>query len=695
MPMHGIFRTASARARRPGGGVKRALVLTTCLAAMVSGVDARADMMAMAHMQARGAASEHVDAILAGNKALAPENGAAPAGQVVVDLTDPDVVAQAQAQAQKAGNASLYNDFFRFAAAVQKVRRLHADTLNIPHGTYHIYPTAGLPNGAGLIQLSDLSHVTIEGNGSTLLFASIGTAAAPLLSVHPRGGIVFTRTDHITLHNVVLDWSEPLAVPVTVSGSPGGRQTLTVDPAYPIDPAVPMPIRIFIPFDVVHRNYGLAREMSPADLAAWYAPYQPGGAMPYTCPAAASNAAASACFQHQSGQVYVFGPSERFGPVPPHAGNFLASVRDNGFGAVIVGGASSFVTLDGVVVYSSPGQGIQLINAGQGLHVVRCRVVRKPDELLQPGEPKRLISTLSDALNVITSGGDVVIEDSEFAFSGDDTLNIRSDMRGGQAADGATLMATQAAVANYYRAGSTVDLYANGGRDLVARHVPVAQVVPPAPGQNLYRVMLQPGAVQLQPGTNYLIRDPDWDSGRVVVRNNWFHDNSERGAVVHGSNVAIINNRFERSAETAIELLYDNVSGHPEGPPASDVVISGNTIRDSNVHWFDSARRSFAAPAAIAVYFQARSAFVASQPLAEGNIAAHSIMITDNAIDSVPGAGILVSQADDVTIARNHLTQTGLHAFNMPLIDGHSIAVEYTTNLHMQENVTDKPVVVH
>lgn len=380
--------------------------------------------------------------------------------------------------------------------------------------------------------------------------------------------------------------------------------------------------------------------------------------------------------------------------MPPDPDNFLATVRENNFGAIVVDGGSSFLTIAGVTIYSSPGSGIGLINAGPVIHIVHCRVVRKPDALLRPGEPKRLVSTLSDGMDVITSGGDVVIEDSEIANEADDGLNIRSDLRSSQAVSGNTIQATSAAPNNYFKVGELLDIYSVNGRFQVASGVPIISVTALGGPKRIFTLVFGAGTPALQTGSSYLVRARDWDSTRVLVRNTWFHDNSERGVVVHGSDVTIVNNRFDRTAESAVELLFDDSSGHPEGPPANNVVVSGNVIHDVNSNWFDPAIRQEAPPAAIAVLFTSRSALGVNHAFAGGNVAARHIAITDNVIDSVPGTGIFVSQAKDVILERNYLTRTGQHAFGIPLVDGRSIVVEQAASLHAADNAANSAIVL-
>ena len=627
------------------------------------------------------------------NTALAQDNQVPTSFQKVVSLADPDVMAQATAMSDKKGHNGLYLDYYRFAVAVNKVRTTHADLLDIPKGTYHLYPPSDVPSYLGVLELRDLSHVVIDGHGSTLLFAYLGSADAPLANVHLRGGIDIEHTDHFTLRNLIIDYDEPLAVPVTVSGNPGS-QMLTVDPAYPIDPAMPLPLRIFFPFDVAHRTFNYSRDMSSNDLSAWLIAHGRGGAMPYTCLPPSSGTSPSTCFRYTGGQTYAFGSNERISPVPRGAGNFIASVRDGNYGAVIVAGNSTHLNLDGLTIWSSPGGGIIIGAAGDAIHISHCRVVRKPDALLQPGEHKRLLSTLADGINVLTSRGGVVIDDSEIGNQADDGLNIRGALRNGTAVGHATIEAPSSGDSSYWRVGGLVDVFGDKGNRTIASGVAIARVDPPAQGKTLYTIYLGPGSAAMQPGQTYAIAPRDWGTSNVVVRNTWFHDNSERGIILHGNNIAILNNRFDRTAESAVQILYENKSGELEGLPATNVVIAGNVIHDVNVHWFDSGTRSVAAPAAIAVYMERRADFGASSGFTDGDVVPRHIVISDNTIDKVPGVGILVSQADDVTLERNHVSSTGLHNFGQAAIDGNAILVEHVTRLHAADNSADARIVL-
>jgi hypothetical protein len=637
-------------------------------------------------------AGERLAALVAANLALSPENAEPTTFHSVVSLNDPDVVANARALSGQAGHNGLHYDYFRFRAALNKLRNIHADKLDIPKDTYRIYPPNTVKNYGGLVDLSNIHHAVIEGNGATLLFSYYGKAAAPLAGVIARAAVRLGHSDHIVVRDLVIDYDEPLAVPVTVGGTAGsGPQTLTVDRAYPIDAGSPLPITVFGPFDTTRRTFNLSRDMSPGDLAAWTTEYSRAGKMPYTCSTENQSATApTSCFRYTGGQTYVFGPTEHISPIPPSRGNFIATLRDNNYGAVIIDGFSTYVTLEGITIYTSPGEGIALVGAGKAVRVSHCRVIRKPDALLAPGEPRRLISTLADAIGIYTSAGDVVIEDSEFGNQADDGLNIRSDMRRYLATGGFSLNTTSTADPAYLRVGGLVDVFDAQGQNLIAANIPIISASAlPKPGN--FAIELAHAMPVLQPGKIYHLRVRDFDSARVIVRNSWFHDSSERGVVIHGDNVAVVNSKFERLAESAIQVLYDNQTGNPEGPPAYNAIIADNTISDVNVHWFDPSLRFGAPPAAIAVYAAARSAFSSSQMALPGAPPVRHLVIANNTVTNVPGAGIVVSQADDVILAQNHVTQAHRHQFNIPAIDGNGILVEQVTHFTGSGNATDKP----
>ena len=489
MTIHSRNAAIVSSAQRVVSSLALAAMLTIAFSAFVQAAVAQP---APAMPVVQGESLRRLNAMLASNLALSPENQAPTTFHNAISLADADVVARAQTLSAQAGHNGLHYDFFRFRALFDKARAIKADKVDIPAATYHIYPPVNLPAGQSLIEASLLSHVVIDGHGATLSFVSTGTPEAPLDKTYPRAGIHFGRSDHTTLRNLTVDWSDPLAVPVRISGTgqPGSPQTLTVDPAYPVNAALPIPLRGVMPYNVDQRQFIRSRDLGADGYAAWAKAYSPSGAMMYLCPPAASGVPASACFRYMGHQVYAFGTNEHLSPLPPKPGNFLAGVRDNNFAAIVADGATSYLTLSGITIYSSPGQGVVIVNAGKAIHVTHVRIVRKPDAMIAPGEPKRLISTLSDGMDVINSAGDVVVEDCEIANQADDGFNIRAAMARADVVDAHTVNVRAGAVANFYRVGGLVDVYDDKGINLIAANVAITTVAPPTPGKGLFTVGL-------------------------------------------------------------------------------------------------------------------------------------------------------------------------------------------------------------
>ncbi len=681
--------------------VWRKLALATMLASAVSGLPVAASGQAIVAgatvapgvtlPAVSGVAADRLAALVASNLALSPENMAPATFRTPVSLADPDVVAAARAQSDKAGHGGLHYNYYLFRAAIAKVHRLNADYLDIPAGTYRIYQPLDMAKGTGIVDLSHLSHVVVDGHGANLLFYYYGKAIAPLISVVARAAVRLSGSDHVVLRNLVIDWDEPLVVPITI-GEQNGRQAMFVDPAFPVDPGSPLPITSFGQYDIARRSFQISRFVSQGDRDALHQLMSPGGQAPWTCTTHTSDGQPTPCYNYVGNQTYLFGPTEHFRPVPPSAWNFTARVRDNNFGAVIIDGRASFITVDNVTIYSAPGLGLGIIGAGPAMHINNVHIKRKPDALLRPGEPKRLMSTTADGINVLTSGGDVVIENSEVSNQADDGINIRSLMSPYKATAPFALDTPQTLDKSYMPVGSTVDLFDDRAQNLLAAKVQVTDVQF-RPATHTYSVTLAPTIAPLVPGKTYRVRVRNTDSARVIVRNSRFGNNSERGVVVHGSDIAVVNNVFEQTAESAVQVVYDNRTGNPEGPPAENLIVAGNYIHDANCQWFDPALRSIAPPAAIAVYNEARHGFVADMGLAPGTAMASHLVISDNIIDYVAGAGIVVSQAKDVVLERNRVTNANQTTYGLPLIDGHGIVVEQTSNLQRAENAANAMLV--
>ena len=87
----------------------------------------------------------------------------------------------------------------------------------------------------------------------------------------------------------------------------------------------------------------------------------------------------------------------------------------NGFALVV--NWSNDIDLERIHILSGPGMGIAVQNAAgyHGFRLADSRIVRGAG---------RLISTASDAINISAFAGDVIVENNEIAYQGDDGINV-------------------------------------------------------------------------------------------------------------------------------------------------------------------------------------------------------------------------------------------------------------------------------
>jgi Right handed beta helix region len=79
------------------------------------------------------------------------------------------------------------------------------------------------------------------------------------------------------------------------------------------------------------------------------------------------------------------------------------------------------VTLQNITIYASPGFGITVLQGSSGLAISNCKVTRSA------GRP---ISTAGEAVHIANHAGNVLIENSTFAYQGDDGLNMNTTIQG-------------------------------------------------------------------------------------------------------------------------------------------------------------------------------------------------------------------------------------------------------------------------
>ncbi len=610
-----------------------------------------------------------------GKKVTIEIDGPVPQSPVVtVSLDDASIV---DAAIKAAGGNNDLVDYYLFYYALQKAQSTHASVLNIPARTYNLRQPTNHNVGWGTIHIVGLSDLTIEGNGSTLNF----------YSEKARAGIHISKDQRILLKNITMDWIPYLAYPATLSTDPQTkRPMLTIDPAYPIDAANPPPIRTVMWYDFPNRDNMASRKLTPAQLNVWNAEVT-SGQFPYTC--GPPPADPTLCFKPMGGQNFLFGTNEHLSPLPPTDTKVVATARNNNFGAIVIDGGNN-ISLEDVTIYNSPGAGIQALYAGKGLRLTRCVLTRKPDSLLAPGENPRLVSTMSDAFDAIATEGSILIENSEFAYQGDDGININGSLVLPHVIDSQTLSIAMS-TPGFYLASDTVSLYHSSNLGAVALNQPLAEVTEQknSGGTTMGYILKLANPIQgLSAMTDVMLGSDRMSSSNYIIRNTLFHDNRARGIIVHGANGLIESNNIWSTTGVGIQIMVDGRRAPAEGPPASNILVQNNTLSDTNTQWLPLLPLTLTFPAAINAFYVGADNYSASP-------AVQQIIIQHNIIKNVPGLGIYVSSADNVQVLNNQFTSTNLHDFGVPWMQATSMYVDHASNVTIQGNQHDSGNIIN
>jgi len=279
-----------------------------------------------------------------------------------------------------------------------------------PHWTIGSYP-------AGKIQTpTAIADLDIDLGGSQLNFSA------------PTTGIYILNDQRIKLENFTIDWPAlHIASLGTIVADPNnpGHQALVLDDAYqaadPLtgtavqiqavdpwddstDPAI-APGRFDQSATNAHETYFIfGNAPQPTYLGKTTA-----GNQTFSC--------ASCNFSNSAGDstCSMFAGCANFDIFAVGARVIVRHYTYNGF--AILMNWSNDVDIDGAHILTGPGLGIAVQNAAgfRGFRVANSTIKRASG---------RLISTASDGINISQFGGDVLLEDNEIAYQGDDGVNV-------------------------------------------------------------------------------------------------------------------------------------------------------------------------------------------------------------------------------------------------------------------------------
>lgn len=231
---------------------------------------------------------------------------------------------------------------------------------------------------------------------------------------------------------------------------------------------------------------------------------------------------------------------------------------------------SQDVSIQNVEIFSSPSMGIVADGGGRGYLISHVKVGNKPNQT------KAGISTNADATHFANVGGDIILENNDFGWQGDDAVNITSLFininRNNASADWMNIGQDQVYRLRSFVKGEEVFIFDENLNFLSANEISDMDL-------DNKRFML----TQKITNQNFLMLGLDQIPRRVVMSNNYFHDHRARGILMGGIDGLVENNLIERVTLEGILLAADN-DNWQEGPGPSNTIIRSNRISKVNAH---------------------------------------------------------------------------------------------------------------
>jgi hypothetical protein len=485
-----------------------------------------------------------------------------------------------------------------FPLAVASAQTAGAGTLMIPKGVYNFQGTD--PNVHWFID--GLTDMTIDGQGSTLNFSN------------PGFGILMNNATRVVFKNFVLDWPHLriAALGRIIAGPHNGPNQLQIDPAYPDDGS--KSIEVTTPWDVTGNTWGRqteTEEFFSTDGSGSPPPVYEGNGL-YSSPA--------------------------FVDYPAGIALLVRYYATEGV-AMWVEGVQDFA-LENVTVHSAPNTAF-FFDRGRGIRVSNCTVNRSSG---------KLISASRGALQVNQSSGDVLVENSVFAYHGDDGINIgAASFFPVEAVSGDQL--TLAESDSTPQPGDPVIIFNSAFGVLGFSSI---QAVSPNAGGGFN--------VQLSQEVPHVASDSwlgrlNYMGARWIVRNNQFLNNHARAILPQGPYGLLKNNVMIGQTHAAILAGILNDVPPAVGPGVQDMQVLNNWISDSGpfstVPWI---LRGGTSPGAIMIVSWLINGFNFNDESESTDVRINQhIVLSGNTVQNVPGPAFFIGSASDVSMDGNQI----------------------------------------
>ncbi len=551
-----------------------------------------------------------------------------PANHQVIDFAD-----------YKITDGQVNSDWETMLLALSACRETHAAALNIPHGTYTFDdPKILTHNSGGHIQLVGLTDLTINGNGSLFIFHYL------------RDGCDFTNCQRVRLTNFTVQWDFDIAAPGVVQ-TLHGQKVIAVNPAYPI--SAQTPVGAVTEYDTAHLRWRMVEKEV----------YNPTGV----------TLVAPQTLSSPDFNLFPTGDTVAVRMYVYSVVGFQFSFNNN-----------ADLTFDHLTAENCPGMVYLGYGCDRGFAWNACVIQRR-------NPTHDLVSTGADGIHLTSTHGDAIIQNCNFSYLGDDSLNLCSVWMTVEARLNnrqATILTT-VADPNYVEVGDEF-AFLNQANLAPLGTAHVSNISFDSTSDLYTLTFLEPLPAALPSGT--VVANLARSSDRALIATNYFHDHRARGMLVQAHDVSITNNRIRNVMGGAIQLTADIADWH-EGYGCADVAVTGNLCEGCNDGlWGGFDNLPGVCLGVINIFCQIPAGLdtypVHQDITLSGNTitntpnlsffigSAENVTLTDNLIQDCPPTattGIYVSRASAVTI-------TGNQAVHCSLWPGHGIYVDPTTS---------------
>lgn len=318
---------------------------------------------------------------------------------------------------------------------------------------------------------------------------------------------------------------------------------------------------------------------------------------------------------------------------------------------------SQDITLERITIASGPGMGVLAYGLQRGLALIDSRV--QADEALT-GNP---LSTNYDALHVLISGGDTLIQRNRFADHGDDAINLSTPQSPIASVDEGGARLTLSKYSRFLRPGQAVTLVdANGqvmGNATVTRG-------PEPRGGLLHQLVVTPALPVAR--TGWVIRPLAMQGGRFDISDNRFERFNGHAVLAQQGRGRVHHNEIESINRNAVRLLADTGRWN-EGAGAIDVAVTDNRFVDTAIDEIPSVPW-----AVITAYGGGKGGLV------EGLVNS-DLLIAGNIVRRAQQGCITIANSVRATVKGNQCIDTNLRQPGEP-----SIRVERSSEVVVQGN---------